>query len=796
MKKGIVSLVLFMLTIGLYSGRASGQEVIEGADESESVIPHVFEGDLRDLPEIQPWRPGDPILAPEEDLVIETPEDDDVIETINGASPTSEGILPEGIAPLPDPLLKLQESAQQSARDLVLATPHRNFDGTRFTGRAPPDTVGEVGPNHYIQMVNRAERVSGAEEPDFGAVFAIYDKAGNLLPGFPKKLEDLAKAMEPPGDPCESGRGDPIVLYDRLADRWLMSELPDPFAFPDPFGPTSKANRLCVYISNTGDPVSGGWKLYDFPVPDADPLTEFPDYPKYAVWPDAYYVSANAVFGPFSVGYALDRNQMLNGQPATLLRSKAPRLTGFDIQALIPSDLDGPTPPPARSPNFFMRHRDDEVHDPGSNDPNRDFLELWEFHVDFANPDKSGLRGPFTIPVAEFDSSLCGFNFVRCLPQPNTDQRLDTLKEVIMWRLQYRNFGTHETLVGNFTIDVDGTDHGGIRWFELRRTGSGSFKLFQEGTHAPDAAHRWMGSIAMDRDGNIALGYSISSPELSTFPSIRYTGRRAGDPAGALPQGEHTLIDGTGSQAREGGCFDPRNQPNPERVCQRWGDYSSMNVDPTDDCTFWYTSEYIDDEVDGDIDGFGLWKTRIGSFRFSSCRAPRMVPIPSVARALRFCRVLLRFPPPDSVGPFRPIVGTSGNNVLIGSSRADIFQGLGGTDTIRGLGGNDLFCPTCSVCKVTIFGGRGNDIAFGGGRNDIINGGRGDDFLAGNSGNDLLRGGRDDDILSGGRGDDRLFGERGNDELLGNRGDDELSSGPGVDVCKGGAGSDTTVRCE
>jgi len=176
---------------------------------------------------------------------------------------------------------------------------------------------------------------------------------------------------------------------------------------------------------------------------------------------------------------------------------------------------------------------------------------------------------------------------------------LDPLREFIMWRLQYRNFGTHETLLGNFVTDVDGADHGGIRWFELRRTPpdpNGAFTLFQEGTHAPDSDHRWMGSIAMDRSGNIALGYSVSSETL--LPSIRYAGRRADDALGTLPEGEVTIIDGGGSQT----------------ISSRWGDYSSMNVDPADDCTFWYTNEYIPDNT-------GFWNTRVAAFSFSTCEA-------------------------------------------------------------------------------------------------------------------------------------------------------------------------------
>jgi len=509
---------------------------------SEPVTPHVVNIDLRTLPTVKAWQPGDPIF--------EVPRRVD-------PRPDS-GLQPQPGRPSPDPLLARQKVVSPGPANRVFSTPDLNFDGLAFGGGVPPDTVGEVGPNHYIQMVN-ASRVN------------IYNKSGTLLAG-PFALDTLWTA----GGSCASGTGDPIVLYDRLADRWLMSEF------------ASTGNHLCVYISQTADPIVGGWFLYDFPTPN------FPDYPKYAVWSDAYYVSSNES-GP-SAAYALERSQMLSGSPATLVRRTAPDLAGFGFQALIPSDLDGATAPPAGSPNYFMRHRDDEAHNVGSNDPSQDFLEIWEYNVDFATPANSTFTGPTNIPIAEIDSDLCGLSSFFCFPQPGTSTTLDPLREVVMWRLQYRNFGTHETLVGNLVTDVDGTDHGGIRWFELRKSGVGAWTLFQEGTYAPDAAHRWMGSIAMDQSGNIALGYSVSSNVIS--PSIRYTGRLVTDTVGTMPQGENIIINGPGVQAS----------------ATRWGDYSSLNVDPADDCTFWYTNEYVLPS--------GLWQTRIASFKFDSCGVP------------------------------------------------------------------------------------------------------------------------------------------------------------------------------
>jgi hypothetical protein len=544
-KKLYVSLLcslLVMLSLALTVWPTSAQSPMpNGPIVSEPVTPYMVNVDVRTLPSVPAWQPGDPEY--EQRRRVQRPPAQDAVPRIQ---------------PAPDPLLALQQNAPlpQALRDFSI--PSLNIEGVPYTGVQPPDTIGEVGPNHYVQMVNSS----------VGTQVIILDKSGATLASF--ALDSLWTA----GGNCASGHGDPIVLYDRLADRWLFSEFAD------------TGNHLCVYVSQSPDPVSGGWYLYDFPTPD------FPDYPKYAVWPDAYYVSSNE---SSPAAYALEREQMLLGNAATSQRFTASGLAGFGFQALIPSDMDGITPPPAGSPNYFMRHRDDEVHNAGSNDPSEDYLEIWEFHVDWDTPANSTFGPAFNIAVTEFDSDLCGLTSFFCFPQPGTTNTLDPLREVVMWRLQYRNFDSHETLVGNLVTDVDGTDHGGIRWFELRKSGAGSWSLYQEGTFAPDAAHRWMGSIAMDASGNIALGYSVSDAT-SIYPSIRYVGRLAGDPLGTMPQGEYSIIAGSASQTSG----------------TRWGDYSSMNVDPVDGCTFWYTNEYIP--------AGGNWSTRIAAFKFPGCQ--------------------------------------------------------------------------------------------------------------------------------------------------------------------------------
>jgi hypothetical protein len=414
----------------------------------------------------------------------------------------------------------------------------------------PPDPVGDVGPNHYVQMVNVS--------------FAVFDKNGNRLVG-PTVINQLWQGQ---GIPCETSiDGDPIVLYDQLADRWLLSQ----FAVRQ--GPPFYE---CIAISQTADP-TGAYYLYTFEVSDDG----FPDYPKLGVWPDAYYMSTNEWGTEGSVGvYAFDRDKMLAGEPATYQKFAVYR------NFMLPSDLDGSEPPPMGSPNYFYTMMDD-TYWPSVGFPGEDRIEVWEFHVDFETPANS----TFTLAQileTSFDYLVCKDFSFDCIPQKDTDQKLDAIAEWPMWRLQYRNFGTHEILVGNFTVDIGGfTAHAGIHWFELRQSNN-AWSIHQEGTHGPDEHHRWMGSIGMDGAGNIALGYTVSSDTL--FPSIRYATRLASDPAGTL-QKEATLIAGTASQTR----------------WNRWGDYSSINIDPTDDATFWYTNEYIPES--------GFWQTRIAKFK-------------------------------------------------------------------------------------------------------------------------------------------------------------------------------------
>ncbi|MCP4347249.1 MAG: tandem-95 repeat protein, partial [Desulfobacterales bacterium] len=331
------------------------------------------------------------------------------------------------------------------------------------------------------------------------------------------------------------------------------------------------------------------WHRYEFKISD----TKFNDYPKFGVWPDGYYMSVNQFKeGRWAGGgaVAFERDKMLEGLDAGMVYFDLGELYP-DKQSgyMLPSDLDGPLPPEG-SPNYFVRFDDDAWNF------SQDQLEIWEFHADWSYPDNALFVNPVLLPTAPFNSNLCGYD-ANCIPQPGTLAGLDAISSRLMYRLQYRNFGDYQAMTVNHTVntDTDEGSHAGIRWYELR-TDSNKWHIYQQGTYAPDEDHRWMGSIAMDRNGNMALGYSVSGH--STYPSIRYTGRLANDPLNQMTQGETTMIQGEGSQSGNH---------------NRWGDYSMMSVDPADDCTFWYTQEYYSRMSDYE------WQTRIGSLRFPSC---------------------------------------------------------------------------------------------------------------------------------------------------------------------------------
>src|SRR6266542_6790695 len=457
----------------------------------------------------------------------------------------------------------------------LLSSPIVNFDG--MAGGNPADPNGDVGPNHYVQMIN--------------ASFQIFNKTGTSLAG-PFAINTLWSNAGDTTECATTNDGDPIVLYDHLADRWLLSQ----------FDATGPNYGMCIAISRTPDP-TGQYYLYRFVIPAGQ--STYPDYEKFGVWPDGYYMSSNE--GDLNA-YVFERSMMLTGNPARVVEygtvSSYSAPAGYRSTRLLPSELDGPAPP-AGSANYFIRTGEDIQ---GTSD----HIDIFQARVNWGDPLTSSFTLVQTLATAPFSFFACGDAgggaYRLCIDQPNTTQLLDALMGRPMYRLQYRNFGSHETLVFNQTVNANGGTNTGIRWYENRRTtpGSGLWGINQQGTYAPQAigandttwVQRWMGSAAMDKAGNIALAYNVVNDDdvNPIYPGIRYTGRVAADPVGILPQGEETNVNG----------ISPSTQV-------RWGDYTSLSVDPVDGCTFWYTAEYIG--------ASNQRRTRIASFVFPSCNA-------------------------------------------------------------------------------------------------------------------------------------------------------------------------------
>ena len=426
---------------------------------------------------------------------------------------------------------------------------------------------GAAGATQFVQFVNES--------------FAIFDKStGSVISG-PADGHTLWQSL---GAPCSTTSDlDEIAQYDKLANVWVMMM---PLYTDPPY--------LCIAVSTTSD-ATGSWNLYAFEIPVNTTLcncSPMPDYPKLGVWPDAYYIayaqSEDLVYqGPAAC--AVDRSAMLTGADATM---QCFANNGTSNNLWLPSDVDGTTVPPSGTPNYFVNF-----------DVNDQSLDLWQFQVNWTTPANSTFTGPTNIPVAAFIEP-CGDTVTvftpadNCVPQAGTSQTLGVFGDRLMYRLAYRNFGSYQDLVANHSVQItSGNDQTGIRWYELRDTGSG-FSVYQQGTYAPDSNYRWMGSIAMDHVGDIAVGYNVSSSSMS--PSIRYTGRQSTDTLGTM-ETEVDILSAAGVATAS-----QTNSP-------RWGDYSSMAIDPTDDCTFWYTNQYQP------AGGNNQWSTRIASFSFPAC---------------------------------------------------------------------------------------------------------------------------------------------------------------------------------
>jgi hypothetical protein len=464
----------------------------------------------------------------------------------------------------PDPILQTTPLPQ------VLTTPGLNFLGQGnsfplpppfgyFVLSEPPDTNGSVGTTQYVQWVN--------------TTFTVFDKTtGATLLG-PLDGNSLFSAL-PASSICNTtNRGDPIAQFDKLNSRWVLTQ----FAFSAEIG---GSYGQCIAVSTTDD-ATGTYAVYEFDFPD------FPDYPKLGVWPDAYYITYN-MFSHVDLHFLNAKACAYDG--AAMRAGTAATSVCFDTTSshfsLLPGDVDGTTLPPAGAPNPLF-----ELHD--SADLNR-----FKFHVNFVTPASSTFTGPTIIPVTPF-TFACGGSGGTCVNQPSpTAQLLDTLGGRLMYRAAYRNFiGSREVVLLSHSVDATGAPNHftGVRWYEIRDP-NGTATVFQSSTFAPPTSeHRWMSSLAQDKLGNMLMGYSVSGA--GAFPSIRFTGRTRGEPRGFM-ETEDIIITGTGSQDGH----------------SRWGDYSSMSVDPVDDCTFWYTQEYII-SPGGDF----IWDTRIASFKFPNC---------------------------------------------------------------------------------------------------------------------------------------------------------------------------------
>jgi hypothetical protein len=474
----------------------------------------------------------------------------------------------------------LPDAARQSITSLnALPAPILNFDGIAYTSILPPDTDGQIGKNHYVQLVNAYGQ---------GTQIRVFDKITGV-----QTANFGMNGMWPAGSNCQKyGYGDPVVIYDQLADRWLITQF------------TSSASGTyneCIMLSKTSTPTANvdDWWFYGFPVH----ASKFNDYPKLAVWPDGYYMMAHQFSGGGWAGTGLwvfERGKMLAGETARF-QYKDLATVSTSLGGMLPANLMGDTLPPTGTPGYFV-----EVDANWSG--GTDVMQLFGLHVDWINTANTTWGWVGELVVTDFDPDLCTASSEQCISQPGTSVKLQAISDRLMMHAWYRNRGDHESIVLNHTVDGDGAGHAGIRWYELRKTNPalptiyatsqtrpyGPWSIYQQSTYAPaDATHRWMGSVAMDHVGNMALGYSASSG--TVYPSVRYTGRLADDPLNQM-QTEVEIVAGGGYQTSSTG---------------RWGDYSALSIDPEDDCTFWYTQEYMRVSL--------YWATRIASFKFPNC---------------------------------------------------------------------------------------------------------------------------------------------------------------------------------
>lgn len=439
-----------------------------------------------------------------------------------------------------DPLAQVENGTKPGRAPIV------NFDGVNVD-ISPPDPTAAVGPNHIVQMTN--------------GLWSVWDKNGNQAAGFPKDINDPLGGIV---------SGDPIVLYDREADRWFISQ----FQLP-------ASNQFKIAVSTTSDP-TGAYAVYSYNVVEND-------YPHYGIWGNSYIVTGN--FNPADSGtfFAFNRQKMLNGDPtaeiATLTLPNYIGTGGFQAPQPVHSEGAGI----AAGPAPIVWFQDDAW--PGVT---QDHVKIWDLTIDWNNPGGAVVSTPLQVPMSAFDSFLdgTGGDSFAVLQQPGTSQRIDPIVFAMYFQAHRYNFGTHESLLFNFPVEItDGSRISGIRWVELRRsTATNPWTLYQEGTYQDAGGESvFLSAISMDQEGNIGLGYTKTGA--TTFPSLYYTGRLVSDPLGQMTVAETLIVAGTSSVTSNA----------------RYGDYSQLTRDPVDDLTFWFTGEYTGEPR----------KTRIASFKIS-----------------------------------------------------------------------------------------------------------------------------------------------------------------------------------
>ncbi len=462
------------------------------------------------------------------------------------------------------------EQRSQGARPALPILESFDGLGVGFSGphgspalRNPSDNSLAVGPNHIVQIVNSHFAVFSKKGRRYGTTGRVIHGAvqtNSIWSGF--------------GGQCENrNNGDAVVRYDQLARRWLFV-MP---IFRRPPGDSTGPFSMCYALSTGEDPL-GPFYRYEYKRP------LFPDYPRPAIWIDGYY-------NPTSTGddvvqkhaCVVDRARMLKGEPAT-----EQCITIDDVNFLNNADIDGQGLPPAGAPNIMMATGGTQLR----GDIDDDGIHVWNFHVDWQDTAKTHITPAGKIAVAPY-AYLCGGQLTHCVPQPDTTRRLDAQGDKLMQRLVYRNIDGQESIVALHSVNST-LGGGGLRWYEFRVDANRDVHLWQQGTFAPDSFYRWMGSIGIDRKGNIGIGYSFGGTP--HHPGQRFAGRLAGDPRGVLGFSETVLVEGEASQTNT----------------MRWQDYTTTAMDPVDDCTFWYVGDYY-------RAGAPSYSTRIGAFRVPGC---------------------------------------------------------------------------------------------------------------------------------------------------------------------------------